>query len=337
MRITVLEASAHGPAQGASGKAGGLVARWAYPKPLVDISFDEHVKLAQEHDGAARWGWRYVEAGQWEGRGISTTTNTEPGANKSLEKTLGVVSKKGHRSSGHPPDLTWVESSLTDSYSPMAGPGDSAQVHPYLFTTSMIALAQDFGAVLLPARATVITQTGGYVTGVTYTDLATGTTAHVPATDVVLCAGAWSPSLLPTLPVSGMRAHSITLRTDAPLAPYVLFTDIVGGGDRSAGTADPEIYARPGGEVYVCGPGDDAPLPDSVDEVVVDEARCDQIRTQASSISQVLGKAEVGVRQACFLPSVDGGGGPIVGAVSGTQGLVVAVGHTCWVCGIYFF
>lgn len=39
--VTILEASAHGAAQGASGKAGGLVAKWACPKDLVDVSFDE--------------------------------------------------------------------------------------------------------------------------------------------------------------------------------------------------------------------------------------------------------------------------------------------------------
>jgi glycine/D-amino acid oxidase-like deaminating enzyme len=36
--ITVLEASRHGVAQGASGKAGGLVAKWAYPKEIVNVS-----------------------------------------------------------------------------------------------------------------------------------------------------------------------------------------------------------------------------------------------------------------------------------------------------------
>lgn len=39
--ITILEASQHGAAQGASGKAGGLVAKWAYPRELVDVSFLE--------------------------------------------------------------------------------------------------------------------------------------------------------------------------------------------------------------------------------------------------------------------------------------------------------
>src|SRR4051812_23643174 len=67
-KITLIEASVKGPAQGASGKAGGLVARWAYPKEIVDVSFDEHVKLAEAHGGKDRWGWRFVGCGSWEGR-----------------------------------------------------------------------------------------------------------------------------------------------------------------------------------------------------------------------------------------------------------------------------
>jgi glycine/D-amino acid oxidase-like deaminating enzyme len=39
--VTILEASAHGAAQGASGKAGGLVSKNAYPEELVRISFQE--------------------------------------------------------------------------------------------------------------------------------------------------------------------------------------------------------------------------------------------------------------------------------------------------------
>lgn len=39
--VTIMEASVKGVAQGASGKAGGLVAKWAYPRELVDVSFRE--------------------------------------------------------------------------------------------------------------------------------------------------------------------------------------------------------------------------------------------------------------------------------------------------------
>ncbi|KAH9933148.1 FAD dependent oxidoreductase [Epithele typhae] len=352
--ITLIEASKHGLAQGASGKAGGLVAKWAYPKELVDVSFKEHVRLAEEHDGAARWGWRFVNCGSWEGRGEPFDhSGSASGADgrhkrKSLEKTLGLDSNSDTDAaavgeSGHPDDLNWVKPSLTDAYSPMAPAGATAQVHPYLFTTSIFALAQEKGARLVAGKATEIAidasvPGGPRVTGVTYTptDAPDAPPRTIPATHVVLAAGAWSPRILPALPVAGTRAHSITLRPPegTRVAPYVLFTEIAlppgvaPGGPRRA---SPEIYARPTDEVYCCGPGDDAAVPDTVDDVAVDAGACESIWEHVMSISPVLRAGTVDKRQACFLPVVEAGGGPIVGAADKiAKGLVVATGHTCW-------
>ncbi|KAF9463257.1 FAD dependent oxidoreductase [Collybia nuda] len=340
--ITVIEASEYGPAQGASGKAGGLVARWAYPKELVDVSFDEHVKLAAEHNGGDRWGWRYVDCGRWEGRGQNLLNRKDSGSGvgeggkkKSLEKTLGLdEKKKSRKKTGLPDDLMWVEEELTDSYTPMAGDKETAQVHPYLFTTSMWDLASAKGAVLLKGKVTSIQKTDGRVTGVDYVEGGTHEAMRLSATHVVLAAGAWSSSLLPSLPITGTRAHSVTIRPKptVDISPYVLFTEIslpLSASQRR--TVDPEIYARPDGEVYACGPGDDSPLPATVDGVIVDESACNSVYMHASSISQALRQGTVEKRQACFLPSVSVGGGPIIGdARHIAKGLVIATGHTCW-------
>ncbi|KAF8919051.1 FAD dependent oxidoreductase [Mucidula mucida] len=341
--IRILEASVHGPAQGASGKAGGLIAKWAYPKELVDLSFSEHVRLAEEHNGTDRWGWRYVNCGSWEGRGEPSTTETgsevgRGGRRKSLEKTLGLdpaaESSRARQSKGLPDDLLWVKEHVTESYSPMAPPGATAQVHPYLFTTSMLDLAREAGAELISAaKAVSITQSGGRVTGVIYQDLASQSTLEIPATHVVVAAGAWSPSIIPRLPISATRAHSLTIQA-APgttIAPYVLFTEIMlqEGGRRKR--VSPEIYARPGNEVYACGPGDDSPIPETVDGVQVDEGACESIRKHVTSISTELSLGTVNARQACFLPIVSAGGGPIVGPAENlAHGLYIAAGHTCW-------
>lgn len=334
--ITVLEASSLGPAQGASGKAGGLVAKWAYPKELVDVSFSEHVKLAQEHNGKDRWGWRFVGCGSWEGRGEVLTGESGTGVGsggkrKSLEKTMGLDAAQTSRRSKLPADLLWVKEDLTEAYSPMAADGATAQVHPYLFTTSMLDLAKEKGATLVQGQATSIVQSGGQVTGVSYLQPGTQTAQTLPATHVVLCAGAWSPSLVPTLPISATRAHSITVRPPASttISPYVLFTEIT---LPSGKTVTPEIYARPDDEVYICGPGDDSLLPTNVDDVAVDLEACQSIQMQAASISEELRNGTVEKRQACYLPLVSSGGGPIVGAANKiAKGLFIATGHTCWV------
>ncbi|KAG5728122.1 UPF0673 membrane protein C1F5.03c [Termitomyces sp. T112] len=371
IKVTVVETSAHGAAQGASGKAGGLVARWAYPQPLVDVSFDEHVRLAELHGGADKWGWRYVNCGSWAGWGEETTEESTSehgdcsekdslvGWRKSLEKTLGLEKSKRSRQrkdTSFPSDLNWMHPELTNSYSPMAPYGDTAQVHPYLFTQNMLRLAQDCGASFLPStRATSITTSqSGHVTGVECIITHTQTPSegdlqgevkvrteeiHLNATHVVLAAGAWAPHLIPALPLTGTRAHSITIHPpiySLPIAPYVLFTELSlsTSTTRSPVHASPEIYARPGpdGEVYACGPGDDVALPDSVDDVVIEPSACDDLWEEVRSVSRILRAGRVACRQACFLPTLMGRRqGPIVGAADTVAlGLVVAVGHTCW-------
>jgi len=83
--------------------------------------------------------------------------------------------------------------------------------------------------------------------------------------------------------------------------------------------------------VYSCGPGDSSRVPDTVDDVEVDAEACESIRAHVASISTELREGTVAKRQACFLPVVGSGGGPIVGEASTiAKGLVIATGHTCW-------
>ncbi|KAI0786954.1 FAD dependent oxidoreductase [Abortiporus biennis] len=348
-QITLLEASKHGVAQGASGKAGGLVAKWAYPKELVKVSFAEHVRLAEKYNGKDKWGWRYVGCGSWSGRGDLSHFNDEEQQRglkekKSLEKTLGLgedwKQKKNSRAdTGLPDDLNWIREDLTDSYSSMAPNGHTAQVHPYLFTNSMLDLAKEQGVkYFFSSKATSIDvdQSNHSITDVTYVDSTTGETRTIPATQVIITAGAWSPSLIPQLPIRGTRAHSITIRPQpsVKISPYVLFTDISYPPKyhkRTGPGADPEIYARPDNEVYCCGPGDSSPLPDTVDNVEVNSDAIESLHGHVSSISNELKEGTVDKKQACFLPNVDSGGGPIVGEAHHImKGLFIATGHTCW-------
>ncbi|KAI0070311.1 FAD dependent oxidoreductase [Panus rudis PR-1116 ss-1] len=341
-KVTLLEASVRGIAQGASGKAGGLCAKWAYPKELVDISFPEHERLAELHDGAKRWGWRYVECGSWEGRGEIVYPGS---AKKSRSKTsregfeeLGPDWETKKRvQKGLPAELDWIKTELTDSYSKMAETGETAQVHPYLFSRSMIDLAREKGVQVVRGRATSIDidESTKSVTGVKYTDNTTKTTQTLPATHVILAAGVWSPQILPKLPIIGTRAHSITIQFDPPrtFPNHVLFTEITLPSSRetSMRIASPEIYPRPSNEVYCCGPGDSPPIPDTVDDVTIEEGACESVFENVSSISEVLREGKIGRRQACFLPVVSTGGGPIIGDASHVaKGLVIGTGHTCW-------
>jgi hypothetical protein len=311
------------------------------------VSFPEHIALAREHNGSSRWGWRYVGVGRWEGQADATRTNIgsgvgKGGRRKSLEKKTGLPvsdgvdrASKGRKELGLPDDLDWVREDLTSTYEPMAGEGDTAQVHPRQFTRAMMELAEERGAKLILGRATEIERENGAVSGVKYVSHDNGEVISLPADVVVLASGAWSPALVPTLPISGTRAHSITIKT-APgrtIAPYALFTEISMPGQSKQVT--PEIYARPD-EVYACGPGDDSKVPLTVDEVECDEIACESVREQVTAISNELADGEVTARQACFLPIVSVGGGPIIGeAPKVARRLYIATGHTCWVSNLF--
>lgn len=133
-KITIIEATAI--ASGASGKAGGLLALWAYPANIVKLSYQLHAELAKEHDGAKRWGYRAVHCGSLraKGRTFEDTNGGAVGSNgeewQKLPKTKNE--KKGITiAAGIPKDLDWFDAEAVKGYSEMGTPSTTAQVHPY--------------------------------------------------------------------------------------------------------------------------------------------------------------------------------------------------------------
>ncbi|KAJ5100474.1 hypothetical protein N7456_006526 [Penicillium angulare] len=336
-KITLLEAS--DIAGGASGKAGGLLAQWAYPSNLVDLSFSLHQQLAKEHDGKSRWGYRETNCGQVVVKGRTLSDKKEEqsgdGNHESLQKR-SAAAVSNLKAARIPEDLDWIEPSLLRAYESMSGPGETAQVHPYLFTTSMAKLAQEKGANVILGQVTNIARSNDNVESVSYTDKASGESHTIPATDVIVSAGPWTQTVLPEAPISAMRAHSVVIRPTRPVSAYALFTNIeipanFNPAKKSRPTVGaPEIYTRPDDTVYCCGDGDRVvPLPPTSAQVEVDPERCQEIIDQVGSISDELRDGEVSLRQACYLPNSVGGGGPLVG-LTHTKGIYLAAGHTCW-------
>ncbi|KAI0540324.1 FAD dependent oxidoreductase [Xylaria digitata] len=350
-----------GIAGGASSKAGGLLALWAFPQSIVPLSFRLHDELAREHDGDKRWGYRRCWASQVDckarlppGLDVSASAQQPPadGGRTGTTKGLHKDHKKAAtalRKLGVPEEFDWVDATESlDAYDNIGTPDNTAQVHPELFTRSMAQLAEDAGVrIVTGARVTAINRSPdeSFVKSVTYEKDGQETT-H-PTAHCVVAAGPWTRRLLPEIPVSTSRAHSVVIKAPRPLSAYALFTTIkLPAGFRTPvsktaqdGAAkavplrgqqvvEPEIYARPDGTAYACGPTDDVvPLPLTTAEVEVDEARCADIIAQVGGISDELGSdGEVLARQACYLPQ----GGPYIGQVDNTKGLIVAAGHTCW-------
>lgn len=241
-----------------------------------------------------------------------------------------------------PDDLDWIDESSIINYDSMGGPDDTAQVHPYQFTTSMAQLAQEAGVkILTNAAVTEIKHSkSSGVEGVTYTDRSTDDSHTINSvTDVVITAGPWTSKVWPGSPIGALRAHSVTLQpTDRGenVSPYALFTGISlpanykPGQKSKAKTVTPEIYARPDHTLYACGEGDHlVALPATADQVACDDSRCQDILDHVSAVSHTLATAQVLGRNACYLPQNQYGGTPLLGS-TGVKGVWMAAGHTCW-------
>ncbi|KAH8149795.1 uncharacterized protein LAJ45_05947 [Morchella importuna] len=386
--ITVIEATRI--AGGASGKAGGLLAVWAYPNNIVPLSFKLHQDLAQEHGGEENWGYRKVSCGNLEatGRGRNELERLGGQAGMSLGKRSGEKGRKvtnGGRSA-LPKDLDWILPDLIKGYEKMGGSKETAQVHPYQFTMAMIRLAEEQGVKVIigsvqainyaeaspsPTPITPPAEDNSYLSGppspalssvslgsfssgrstrrkvksVTYKDRETEEIHTIPSTTTILAAGPWTSKLYPSAPISGLRAHSVTITPASPVSAYALFTEITipptppspsyryhSSRNIQAEPVSPEIYSRPNNEIYVCGEGDmEVEVPETTADVEVDENRCDDLIAQVSSISDHIRLGRVTRKQACYLPilSVGGHGGPLIGE-TGTEGLLMATGHSCW-------
>jgi glycine/D-amino acid oxidase-like deaminating enzyme len=256
-------------ASAASGKAGGLLALWAYPRCIVPLSYKLHEELAEEHDGANRWGYRALHCGSLSAKGHIQETpdgaaTTAEDHGKEWEKLPKTDKKSKSVSDRIPKDLDWFDSEAVKDYSEMGTPSTTAQVHPYQFTTSMANLAVEAGAKIVLGSVTAIDYYGEHgVKGVTYEDKETKHIHTLPATDVILAAGPWTSHVFPEAPIEAMRAHSVVIKAD--VTPYAIFSEIElpkdftrkDGGDqkkrRHGLTVSPEMYARPDGTVYACG------------------------------------------------------------------------------------
>lgn len=328
----------------------------------MPLSYKLHKQLADKYGGDERWGYRQVHCGSVDckGRNLTAKDNVKGKDNEmdgkndspanreknsvSLEKNPPKVSAK-LAARGIPKDLDWIHPDCLRMYDEMGDPSTTAQVHPYQFTTSMAELAAEKGAdVRVGAAVKSINHTkdGKGVESVTYEDKNDNNKeVTISATDIIISAGPWTREVYPDAPITATRAHSVTIRPTREISAYALFTEIKlpagfgGATDKSKKSrgeqhVSPEIYTRPKNEVYACGEGDHmVRLPKSSDLVEVDEQRCQDIVDYVSSISDELRDGEVTARQACYLPNVQGGNGPLIGQ-TGVKGLLIAAGHTCW-------
>jgi glycine/D-amino acid oxidase-like deaminating enzyme len=298
VRVTVVERSA--VACAASGKSGGFLALdWCDGSPLGPLaraSFALHARLAREL--GADYGYRRMDT------------------------FMLAAREEGARPGGHrvaPP--AWVDGAgaVIDA---LGSVETTAQVDPAAFTGAMVRAAEARGATVQLGVVEGVLRREGAARGV----VVGGTALEADA--VVLAMGPWTGRLAVDLPlprVHGLKGHSVTLAVDGVPA-HALFVDYrLADGRR----IEPEIFPRPGGEVYVCGMADPAPLPDSPEAVAVSDAACAVLARAAGRVSTRLAGARITRRQACYRPVTDDGL-PLIGPVPGVAGAFIATGHGPW-------
>lgn len=198
-----------------------------------------------------------------------------------------------------------------------------AQVHPYKFTTSILSLAQEKGAQLIHGRCTSLNPAS-----ISYST--ESGSAEIPADTIIVTAGPWTPSLLPSIAISTKRAHSIVIEPSTQLPPQAIFFSYQ---SENGKTISPELYSRPS-SVYICGRSDSQnPLPEYAKDVQILEKQISDLEKFANSISTQLAEGNVIAQQACYLPYHQRGFPAIGWQMSprkGKAGVFVAAGHAVW-------
>jgi glycine/D-amino acid oxidase-like deaminating enzyme len=290
-----------GVANAASGKSGGFLAYdWSDGTPLQALarrSFDLHAKLADALDGD--WGYRRMTA------------------YGGFASALDVLGSEANR---HPVD--WLADDIV-VYRHLGSTKTTAQVHPALYTQSLMRAAEEHGAEVRIGAVTGVTQANGAATGVEVDGEA------LEADAVVVTMGPWSvlsAEWLPLPPVFGLKGHSIVFETGSKLPADALFLEYQEAGGQ---VHSPEVFPRPDGTTYICGISTETPLPADPAGVAADPGALDLLEEMCRKLSPVLAEAKVLARQACFRP-ITQDGLPLIGGVPGVANAYVATGHSVW-------
>ena len=99
--------------------------------------------------------------------------------------------------------------------------------------------------------------------------------------------------------------------------------------EESGEVLTPEIFPRADGTVWACAISSTARLPQDPAHVAADDGAHARLEALCRSLAPALAQAPIVARQACFRPVTEDGL-PLIGRVSGVDGLYVATGHSVW-------
>ncbi len=298
--VTIIERC--GVAAAASGKSGGFLALdWCHGSPMEQLartSFALHAELA--------------------------TSLTKDYDYRPLDTYLVESNEHAPLTRSRRENPIWLNGNCAVRYA-LGTSTTTAQIHPEKFTRALVDAAVKRGVRLAIGCVEGISLSGAPLTVRNVIVDGTPMLADV----AVIAMGPWSNAAakwLPLPPVGGAKSQSITLHPTDLIPAHALFVEYqTKQGQQHA----PEIFARPDGEVYICGMSDDTPVPTSADRVAPNSLACDALHGMAANLSSALASAKRTRNQACYRP-ICADGLPLLGQVPGVRGAFVATGHNCW-------
>ncbi|KAH0005157.1 FAD dependent oxidoreductase, partial [Aureobasidium melanogenum] len=332
----------------ASGKAGGfLAADWYGPAsaPLGLLSFKLHKQLADEHDGAQKWGYaRSTGASFAEGEDPIEEADKE---GEWLEKGRSRAEVAGAHEYFEGEGPAWLTRRKGDGYDVISADETVAQVDPLRLSQFLLEECRKRGVkVHQPATPTsVSTDTDNTITSLNIKQ-ADGSETQIPCTSLLFACGAWTPKVFRTLfpsstlnlPISPYAGHSIVISS-----PHWTTSHEKSGCHAIFSTSSsgfsPELISRIGGEIYIAGLNDGAiPLPDLATEAKIEASAIAELKRTAERMCGIPGQEIKILREGlCFRP-VTPRGEPILckveekklGGTKSQEGVFVAAGHGPW-------
>jgi glycine/D-amino acid oxidase-like deaminating enzyme len=361
----------------ASGYAGGFLAEdWFshHSASLGALSFKLHREIAQQHDGERRWGYSgsHVYSLSIDERGVAKKDrrNREDWLEEGTSRA--DVAPYSISSSGRPldrdktlnPDGTpiWLTPQPGGTFEKIGTPTGCAQLEPKELCDFLLSECESRGVQihLSSAPTSLSMDSSNHITHLNTTS------ASIACTNLVLAAGAWTPSLFRTLfpsstlriPVSPLAGHSLlfttprhkasvaeTISSESPRKAYAVYSAPI----RTIPFA-PEAFARHArngeAEVWIGGLNDPSlPLPKTADDVkplldrdaIVELRKTSVLLTGLANEDSEVNEDDLTILREglCFRPVSDRGA-PIVcrvdkGKLGGVKGLIfVATGHGPW-------
>jgi glycine/D-amino acid oxidase-like deaminating enzyme len=328
-----------GIAPGASGKAGGFLARdWRDGTPLQEMQrrgFDLHQEIAKEmeqQEDSDDIDYRRLTC-----LAVTIDESTETSVQKPRSKKLK--------------DVEWVDQDAAMESVLMGDETSIAQVHPRKFCEAIWKSAESkVGSTLVQGKIVkaVLKNNDNSSDNPSIQAVELDNGRLIQTDKLVIACGPWTHQAntwfeeynqvagtsIKIPEITGVKCHSILVKSPKVLSQAVFFD-----GDGELGDGDLEVYPRPDGDCYVNGfPDDEAIVTEPPGQEVLDRDALDLLqKAMDQTASKDLFQLEEGkatrtaphTEQVCYWPETQDGF-PLLGSLPGVEDTFVAVGHSVW-------